>query len=159
MTIHFLWSFLLYCSKHYLMGQSNWFPIVAAPDGPPENVRVVATSPYGINISWSEPAVITGPTFYLIDVKSVRHVLPPLKGSIKHSSWCRLFSQRFWFCTMVLSYTFHRLVSVGVDSVVTNCSTIALLQCMFLLFWGQRLCICQKVVKFDLKYREKGLLE
>ncbi|EDM16767.1 rCG49085 [Rattus norvegicus] len=41
------------------------------PDGPPENVHVVATSPFGINISWSEPAVITGPTFYLIDVKSV----------------------------------------------------------------------------------------
>ncbi|KAM9072641.1 phosphatidylinositol phosphatase PTPRQ isoform 4-T5 [Megaptera novaeangliae] len=42
-----------------------------APDGPPENVYVVATSPFSINISWSEPAVITGPTFYLIDVKSV----------------------------------------------------------------------------------------
>ncbi|KAJ8776539.1 hypothetical protein J1605_015434 [Eschrichtius robustus] len=44
---------------------------VIAPDGPPENVYVVATSPFSINISWSEPAVITGPTFYLIDVKSV----------------------------------------------------------------------------------------
>ncbi|KAL6029972.1 hypothetical protein STEG23_013034, partial [Scotinomys teguina] len=44
---------------------------ITAPDGPPENVHVVATSPFGINISWSEPAVITGPTFYLIDVKSV----------------------------------------------------------------------------------------
>ncbi|XP_047723295.1 phosphatidylinositol phosphatase PTPRQ [Prionailurus viverrinus] len=43
----------------------------AAPDGPPENVYVVATSPFSINISWSEPATITGPTFYLIDVKSV----------------------------------------------------------------------------------------
>ncbi|MEJ1277193.1 protein tyrosine phosphatase receptor type Q [Cricetulus griseus] len=43
----------------------------SAPDGPPENVHVVATSPFGINISWSEPAVITGPMFYLIDVKSV----------------------------------------------------------------------------------------
>ncbi|EHB18205.1 Phosphotidylinositol phosphatase PTPRQ, partial [Heterocephalus glaber] len=42
-----------------------------APDGPPENVHVVATSPFSINISWGEPAVITGPTFYLIDVKSV----------------------------------------------------------------------------------------
>ncbi|XP_008850349.1 phosphatidylinositol phosphatase PTPRQ [Nannospalax galili] len=41
------------------------------PDGPPENVHVVATSPFSISISWSEPAVITGPTFYLIDVKSV----------------------------------------------------------------------------------------
>ncbi|XP_053441914.1 phosphatidylinositol phosphatase PTPRQ [Nycticebus coucang] len=41
------------------------------PDGPPENVHVVATSPFSINISWSEPAVITGPTFYLIHVKSV----------------------------------------------------------------------------------------
>ncbi|XP_066224583.1 phosphatidylinositol phosphatase PTPRQ isoform X2 [Saccopteryx leptura] len=41
------------------------------PDGPPENVYVVATSPFSINISWNEPAVITGPTFYLIDVKSV----------------------------------------------------------------------------------------
>uniref|UniRef100_A0ABI7X9C1 Protein tyrosine phosphatase receptor type Q n=1 Tax=Felis catus TaxID=9685 RepID=A0ABI7X9C1_FELCA len=43
----------------------------SAPDGPPENVYVVATSPFSINISWSEPATITGPTFYLIDVKSV----------------------------------------------------------------------------------------
>ncbi|XP_028728862.1 phosphatidylinositol phosphatase PTPRQ [Peromyscus leucopus] len=53
---------------------SNWISaqtLPGPPDGPPENVRVVATSPYGINISWSEPAVITGPTFYLIDVKSV----------------------------------------------------------------------------------------
>ncbi|KAM6436186.1 phosphatidylinositol phosphatase PTPRQ isoform 2-T2 [Liasis olivaceus] len=42
-----------------------------SPDAPPENVTVVATSPYGINISWNEPAVITGPTFYLIDISSV----------------------------------------------------------------------------------------
>nr|XP_017527742.2 phosphatidylinositol phosphatase PTPRQ [Manis javanica] len=41
------------------------------PDGPPENVFVAATSASSISISWSEPAVITGPTFYLIDVKSV----------------------------------------------------------------------------------------
>ncbi|XP_033619385.1 phosphatidylinositol phosphatase PTPRQ [Fukomys damarensis] len=43
------------------------------PDGPPENVHVVATSPFSISISWGEPAVITGPTFYLIDVKSVHN--------------------------------------------------------------------------------------
>nr|XP_023423411.1 LOW QUALITY PROTEIN: phosphatidylinositol phosphatase PTPRQ [Cavia porcellus] len=49
----------------------NCFSDVTAPDGPPENVYVVATSPFSINISWGEPAVITGPTFYLIDVKSV----------------------------------------------------------------------------------------
>ncbi|NXA76155.1 PTPRQ phosphatase, partial [Thryothorus ludovicianus] len=42
-----------------------------SPDGPPENVTVLATSPHSINISWSEPAVITGPTSYLIDVTSV----------------------------------------------------------------------------------------
>ncbi|XP_027521561.1 phosphatidylinositol phosphatase PTPRQ isoform X4 [Corapipo altera] len=41
------------------------------PDGPPENVTVLATSPHSINISWSEPTIITGPTCYLIDVTSV----------------------------------------------------------------------------------------
>lgn len=54
--------------------------IPVAPDGPPENVHVVATSPFSINISWSEPAVITGPTFYLIDVKSVRHLSSSVKA-------------------------------------------------------------------------------
>ncbi|EMP36509.1 Phosphotidylinositol phosphatase PTPRQ, partial [Chelonia mydas] len=42
-----------------------------SPDGPPENVTVVVTSPHSINISWSEPDIITGPTFYLIDITSV----------------------------------------------------------------------------------------
>ncbi|XP_061438720.1 phosphatidylinositol phosphatase PTPRQ [Rhineura floridana] len=42
-----------------------------SPDAPPENVTVVVTSPYSINISWSEPVIITGPTFYLIDITSV----------------------------------------------------------------------------------------
>nr|XP_020660413.1 phosphatidylinositol phosphatase PTPRQ [Pogona vitticeps] len=42
-----------------------------SPDAPPENVTVVVTSPYNINISWNEPAIITGPTFYLIDISSV----------------------------------------------------------------------------------------
>uniref|UniRef100_A0A8D2LM06 Phosphatidylinositol phosphatase PTPRQ n=1 Tax=Varanus komodoensis TaxID=61221 RepID=A0A8D2LM06_VARKO len=41
------------------------------PDAPPENVTVVVTSPYSINISWNEPVIITGPTFYLIDITSV----------------------------------------------------------------------------------------
>ncbi|XP_069845283.1 phosphatidylinositol phosphatase PTPRQ [Dipodomys merriami] len=53
---------------------SNWIStqtLPGPPDGPPENVHVVATSPFSIHINWSEPAVITGPTFYLIDVKSV----------------------------------------------------------------------------------------
>ncbi|XP_034500111.1 phosphatidylinositol phosphatase PTPRQ isoform X2 [Ailuropoda melanoleuca] len=53
---------------------SNWIStqtLPGPPDGPPESVYVVATSPFSINISWSEPAAITGPTFYLIDVKSV----------------------------------------------------------------------------------------
>ncbi|XP_045375380.2 phosphatidylinositol phosphatase PTPRQ isoform X4 [Camelus bactrianus] len=53
---------------------SSWIStqtLPGPPDGPPENVYAVATSPFSINISWSEPAVITGPTFYLIDVKSV----------------------------------------------------------------------------------------
>lgn len=45
-----------------------------APDGPPENVTVLATSPHSINISWSEPVVITGPTCYLIDITSVRQL-------------------------------------------------------------------------------------
>lgn len=65
---------------------SKWFPIFTAPDGPPENVYVVATSPFSINISWSEPAIITGPTFYLIDVESVRLVLPSAKGNGKHGN-------------------------------------------------------------------------
>ncbi|KAJ6651382.1 hypothetical protein lerEdw1_020955 [Lerista edwardsae] len=43
----------------------------SVPDAPPENVTVVVTSPYRINISWSEPVIITGPTFYLIDITSV----------------------------------------------------------------------------------------
>uniref|UniRef100_A0A8B9MZK4 Phosphatidylinositol phosphatase PTPRQ n=1 Tax=Accipiter nisus TaxID=211598 RepID=A0A8B9MZK4_9AVES len=42
-----------------------------SPDSPPENVTVLATSPHSINISWSEPVVITGPTCYLIDITSV----------------------------------------------------------------------------------------
>ncbi|XP_063165405.1 phosphatidylinositol phosphatase PTPRQ [Candoia aspera] len=42
-----------------------------SPDAPPANVTVAATSPYSINISWNEPAIITGPTFYLIDISSV----------------------------------------------------------------------------------------
>ncbi|OWK63035.1 Phosphatidylinositol phosphatase PTPRQ [Lonchura striata] len=42
-----------------------------SPDAPPENVTVLATSPHSINVSWSEPAIITGPTSYLIDVTSV----------------------------------------------------------------------------------------
>ncbi|XP_075603768.1 phosphatidylinositol phosphatase PTPRQ isoform X5 [Balearica regulorum gibbericeps] len=42
-----------------------------APDSPPENVTVLATSPHSINISWSEPVIITGPTCYLIDITSV----------------------------------------------------------------------------------------
>ncbi|XP_016054908.1 PREDICTED: phosphatidylinositol phosphatase PTPRQ [Miniopterus natalensis] len=53
---------------------SSWIStqtLPGPPDGPPENVYVVATSPFSINISWSEPAVLTGPTFYLIDVESV----------------------------------------------------------------------------------------
>ncbi|XP_007951364.1 phosphatidylinositol phosphatase PTPRQ [Orycteropus afer afer] len=53
---------------------SDWISaqtLPGPPDGPPEKVHVVATSPFSINISWREPAVITGPTFYLIDIKSV----------------------------------------------------------------------------------------
>ncbi|XP_058276348.1 phosphatidylinositol phosphatase PTPRQ [Hirundo rustica] len=42
-----------------------------SPDGPPENVTVLATSPHSINVSWSEPTIITGPMSYLIDVTSV----------------------------------------------------------------------------------------
>uniref|UniRef100_A0A8C9N2D6 Phosphatidylinositol phosphatase PTPRQ n=1 Tax=Serinus canaria TaxID=9135 RepID=A0A8C9N2D6_SERCA len=42
-----------------------------SPDGPPENVTVLATSPHSINVSWNEPAIVTGPTSYLIDVTSV----------------------------------------------------------------------------------------
>ncbi|KYO47826.1 phosphatidylinositol phosphatase PTPRQ isoform D [Alligator mississippiensis] len=42
-----------------------------SPDGPPENVTVVAVSPHSINISWNEPDIITGPTSYLINITSV----------------------------------------------------------------------------------------
>ncbi|XP_010158961.1 PREDICTED: phosphatidylinositol phosphatase PTPRQ-like, partial [Eurypyga helias] len=42
-----------------------------SPDGPPENVTVLATSPHSINVSWNEPLIITGPTCYLIDITSV----------------------------------------------------------------------------------------
>ncbi|NXF86753.1 PTPRQ phosphatase, partial [Eubucco bourcierii] len=44
-----------------------------SPDGPPENVIVLATSPHSINISWSEPVIITGPTCYLINIASVNN--------------------------------------------------------------------------------------
>ncbi|XP_060047347.1 phosphatidylinositol phosphatase PTPRQ isoform X2 [Erinaceus europaeus] len=53
---------------------TNWVSaqtLPGPPDGPPENVSVSATSPFSLNISWSEPAVLTGPTFYLVDVRSV----------------------------------------------------------------------------------------
>ncbi|KAM8980513.1 phosphatidylinositol phosphatase PTPRQ isoform 3-T4 [Sarcophilus harrisii] len=53
---------------------SNWIStktLPGPPDDPPENVNVIATSAYSINISWNEPIAITGPTFYLIDIKSV----------------------------------------------------------------------------------------
>ncbi|XP_069830088.1 phosphatidylinositol phosphatase PTPRQ isoform X2 [Dendropsophus ebraccatus] len=39
-------------------------------DGPPQNVTAVATSPNSVNISWSQPLVITGPTSYLINISS-----------------------------------------------------------------------------------------
>nr|DBA31022.1 TPA: hypothetical protein GDO54_006937 [Pyxicephalus adspersus] len=42
-----------------------------AAEGPPQNIIVVATSPHSINISWSGPLVITGPTSYLINISSV----------------------------------------------------------------------------------------
>uniref|UniRef100_UPI00398ECD83 phosphatidylinositol phosphatase PTPRQ n=1 Tax=Pristiophorus japonicus TaxID=55135 RepID=UPI00398ECD83 len=38
------------------------------PDSPPENVTVTVKSYEIIEISWEEPAIITGPTSYLIDV-------------------------------------------------------------------------------------------
>ncbi|KAM4881751.1 phosphatidylinositol phosphatase PTPRQ [Thomomys bottae] len=56
-------------ASHWISTQT----LPGPPDGPPENVRVIATSPFSIRISWSEPAVITGPTLYLIDVKSVEN--------------------------------------------------------------------------------------
>uniref|UniRef100_A0A8C6XPA8 Phosphatidylinositol phosphatase PTPRQ n=1 Tax=Naja naja TaxID=35670 RepID=A0A8C6XPA8_NAJNA len=58
-------------------GYGNSTPWIVAqtlpgsPDAPPANVTAVATSPYSINISWNEPTIITGPTFYLIDISSV----------------------------------------------------------------------------------------
>ncbi|XP_073476349.1 phosphatidylinositol phosphatase PTPRQ isoform X2 [Aquarana catesbeiana] len=42
-----------------------------AAEGPPQNINAVATSPQSINISWSGPAIITGPTSYLINISTV----------------------------------------------------------------------------------------
>ncbi|XP_060100400.1 phosphatidylinositol phosphatase PTPRQ [Heteronotia binoei] len=53
---------------------SSWIStqtLPGTPDAPPENVSVIVISPYSINITWSDPAIITGPTFYLIDITSV----------------------------------------------------------------------------------------
>lgn len=72
----------LYVTMDFYRGVS--FLLFLAPDGPPENVYVMATSPFSINISWHEPAIITGPMFYLIDVKSVWSVLHFAKGSRKY---------------------------------------------------------------------------
>nr|XP_060635514.1 phosphatidylinositol phosphatase PTPRQ [Anolis sagrei ordinatus] len=55
-------------------GSTPWIStqtLPGSPDAPPENVTVVVTSPYSINISWNEPLILTGPTFYLIDITSV----------------------------------------------------------------------------------------
>ncbi|XP_034258810.1 phosphatidylinositol phosphatase PTPRQ [Pantherophis guttatus] len=58
-------------------GYGNSTPWIVAqtlpgsPDAPPANVTAVATSPYSINISWNEPTIISGPTFYLIGISSV----------------------------------------------------------------------------------------
>ncbi|KAM9311607.1 phosphatidylinositol phosphatase PTPRQ [Gastrophryne carolinensis] len=40
-------------------------------EGPPQHVYAFATSPQSINISWSLPSIITGPTSYVINVSSV----------------------------------------------------------------------------------------
>ncbi|XP_069485396.1 phosphatidylinositol phosphatase PTPRQ isoform X4 [Ambystoma mexicanum] len=45
--------------------------LAGTPEAPPENVTVMASSNHSIIISWKEPAVITGPTSYLINVSSV----------------------------------------------------------------------------------------
>ncbi|XP_030070443.1 phosphatidylinositol phosphatase PTPRQ isoform X2 [Microcaecilia unicolor] len=53
---------------------SNWISVRTlhgTPDQPPENVIVVPTSHQSINITWREPAVLAGPTSYLINVSSV----------------------------------------------------------------------------------------
>ncbi|XP_066579876.1 phosphatidylinositol phosphatase PTPRQ isoform X2 [Amia ocellicauda] len=42
------------------------------PDAPPQNVFVIPTSD-SIKITWEAPEVVTGPTFYLIDVTSVQN--------------------------------------------------------------------------------------
>ncbi|MBN3301575.1 PTPRQ phosphatase, partial [Amia calva] len=42
------------------------------PDAPPQNVFVIPTSD-SIKITWEAPEVVTGPTFYLIDVTSVKN--------------------------------------------------------------------------------------
>lgn len=86
-----------------------------APDGPPENVTVLATSPHSINISWSEPLIITGPTCYLIDITSVRQ-LWFIAGSntkvwwYKHHSTCSYRNYRTdinWIETQYDCVSFH----------------------------------------------------
>ncbi|XP_072341266.1 phosphatidylinositol phosphatase PTPRQ [Scyliorhinus torazame] len=53
---------------------STWISAKTAvgdPDGPPENVTVTVKSSDAIEIGWEEPAIITGPTSYLIDVTPI----------------------------------------------------------------------------------------
>ncbi|XP_072002591.1 phosphatidylinositol phosphatase PTPRQ isoform X1 [Engystomops pustulosus] len=52
----------------------NLHTLCGPADGPPQNVTAIATSPNSINISWSQPVVITGPTSYLINISSVNGV-------------------------------------------------------------------------------------
>lgn len=89
-------------------------------------MHVVATSPFGIRISWSEPTVITGPTLYLIDVKSVRYVLPTLKDTVHDADY--LF-RGFDFVPWLLDL--YKFISIGIYSVVTNCSKNICFSSMF----------------------------
>ncbi|XP_067906563.1 phosphatidylinositol phosphatase PTPRQ isoform X2 [Heterodontus francisci] len=50
---------------------SSWLSTKTAvgyPDSPPENITVTVKSYDTVEIGWEEPAIITGPTSYLIDV-------------------------------------------------------------------------------------------
>ncbi|XP_077328079.1 phosphatidylinositol phosphatase PTPRQ isoform X3 [Lithobates pipiens] len=69
------YRFKVYASTNAGYGtSSSWINVqtLSGPaEGPPQNINAVATSPQSINISWSGPAIITGPTSYLINISTV----------------------------------------------------------------------------------------
>ena len=46
------------------------FSLPSGPDAPPRSLNVTATS-NGLRITWDSPAVLSGPTSYLVQVTSI----------------------------------------------------------------------------------------